>query len=48
MANLDLNYVGFVIVILFVVVWLVSFAVYKAARVEEKWTARLADAPAGD
>jgi high-affinity nickel-transport protein len=47
-ANLDLNFVGFVIVGLFVATWLVALGVYRAARVEEKWTARLAEAPGTD
>jgi high-affinity nickel-transport protein len=47
-ANLDLNYVGFVIVGLFVVTWLVALGIYRAAHVEEKWTARLADSPGTD
>jgi nickel/cobalt transporter (NiCoT) family protein len=47
-ANLDLNSVGFVIVGLFVVTWLVALCVYRAAHVEEKWTARLAEAPGTD
>ncbi len=45
-AGLDLNHVGFVIVGLFVVAWVVSLGVWKLGRVEEKWSARLADAPA--
>ncbi|MFG2881308.1 HoxN/HupN/NixA family nickel/cobalt transporter [Streptomyces sp. NPDC048297] len=45
-AGLDLNTVGFVIVGLFVATWLLALVVWKAARVEEKWTAGLAAASA--
>jgi high-affinity nickel-transport protein len=37
-ANLDLNYVGYAIVGLFVVTWVLALAVWKYARIEEKWT----------
>ncbi|MCD2197576.1 HoxN/HupN/NixA family nickel/cobalt transporter [Actinomycetospora endophytica] len=36
-AGLDLDNVGFVIVGLFVVAWLVALAVWKVGRVEERW-----------
>ena len=41
-GGLDLNYVGFLIVGLFVATWAVALAVWRYARIEEKWTARLA------
>jgi nickel/cobalt transporter (NiCoT) family protein len=41
-ASLDLNFVGFAIVGLFVLTWVVALAIWKLGRVEEKWTARLA------
>jgi high-affinity nickel-transport protein len=44
-GNLDLNYVGFVIVGLFVATWIVALLVWRYARIEEKWTARLAASP---
>ena len=44
-AGLDLNYVGYVIVGLFVATWLMALLVWRYGRIEEKWTARLA-APA--
>ncbi len=40
-AGLDLNYVGYAIVGMFVVVWAVAVSVWKLGRVEEKWTAHL-------
>ncbi|HEX3790754.1 MAG TPA: HoxN/HupN/NixA family nickel/cobalt transporter, partial [Pseudonocardiaceae bacterium] len=39
-AGLDLNYVGYVIVGLFVVVWLIALAVWRFGRIEERWTPR--------
>ena len=43
-ADLDLNLVGYAIVVLFVLTWVVALAVWKYARIEEKWTAGLATA----
>ncbi|WP_203589811.1 HoxN/HupN/NixA family nickel/cobalt transporter [Streptomyces sp. SID13031] len=40
-AGVDLNYVGYAIVALFVLTWLTAFAIWKYGRIEEKWTARL-------
>jgi high-affinity nickel-transport protein len=40
-ANLDLNNVGFFIVGLFIVTWLVALAVWRFARIEDRWTALL-------
>ncbi|PYC76265.1 HoxN/HupN/NixA family nickel/cobalt transporter [Streptomyces tateyamensis] len=40
-AALDLNIVGFVIVGLFFATWLIALAVWKFARIEEKWTTSL-------
>ena len=44
LGGLDLNYVGYAIVALFVLTWLAALAVWRLGRIEEKWTARLADA----
>jgi high-affinity nickel-transport protein len=38
-GGIDLNYAGYGIVTLFVLSWLVAYAVWKVGRVEEKWTA---------
>jgi high-affinity nickel-transport protein len=38
-AGLNLNNVGYGIVGLFVVTWLISLAVYRIARVEQRWSA---------
>ena len=40
-AGIDLNTVGYFIVGLFAVTWLVALAVWRYGRIEEKWTASL-------
>ena len=40
-GGLDLNYVGFVIVGLFVVTWVVALAVWRYGRIEERWSRHL-------
>jgi nickel/cobalt transporter (NiCoT) family protein len=40
-AHLDLNNVGLFIVGLFVVTWLLALAIWRLARIEDRWTARL-------
>ena len=47
-AGLDLNQVGYAIVALFVLTWVVALLVWRFARIEEKWTARLATSPLPD
>ena len=42
-SGLDLNTVGFVIVGLFFVTWALALLVWKAGRIEEKWSAGLAE-----
>ena len=41
-GGLDLNSVGFVIVGLFVVTWVVALAVWRYGRIEERWSRHLA------
>jgi high-affinity nickel-transport protein len=51
LGSLDLNYVGYAIVALFVLTWLVALAVWRFGRIEEKWSAGLrpdAASAAGD
>ncbi len=43
-AALDLNYVGFGIVALFVAAWATALGVWRFGRVEERWTTALASA----
>ncbi len=40
-GSLDLNSVGFVIVGIFVVTWIIALVVWRVGRVEEKWSATL-------
>ena len=39
--QVDMNAIGFAIVGLFVVTWAVALAVWRFARIEEKWAARV-------
>ena len=41
-AGIPLDYVGYGIVLLFVVTWIVAIAVWKGLRIEERWSADLA------
>lgn len=43
-AGLDLNLVGYAIVALLVLTWVVALAVWRFAGIEEKWAAGLAGA----
>ncbi len=40
-SNLDLNYVGYAIVAIFVLTWVVALAVWRLGNIEERWTAHL-------
>jgi high-affinity nickel-transport protein len=40
-SNLDLNLVGYAIVVLFVITWVVALSVWHFGHIEEKWTAGL-------
>jgi high-affinity nickel-transport protein len=44
-VDVNLNYVGYGIVGLFVATWTLSWAVWRFARIEERWTARLETVP---
>jgi high-affinity nickel-transport protein len=43
-SNLNLNLVGFVIVGLFVLTWAAAIAIWRLARIEERWTAPVGSA----
>jgi len=45
-AAIPLDYAGYGIVALFMLSWLTALAVWRFGRVEERWSARLRDAPA--
>jgi high-affinity nickel-transport protein len=40
-ADLDLEYVGYGIVVLFVVTWALSVTIWKVGRIDERWSANL-------
>jgi len=44
MFNFDINKAGFVIVGMFIVTWAAAILIWKYARIEERWTARLQSA----
>jgi nickel/cobalt transporter (NiCoT) family protein len=43
-ANLDLNLVGYAIVGLFVLTWIIALSVWRFGHIEEKWSAKLQQA----
>ncbi len=45
-SNLDLNIVGYAVVGLFVVTWVIALSVWRFGRIEEKWSAKLEREPA--
>jgi nickel/cobalt transporter (NiCoT) family protein len=40
-SGIDLNYVGYAIVALFVATWAIALAVWRVGRIEERWSAKL-------
>jgi high-affinity nickel-transport protein len=40
-ANINLDYVGYAIVLLFALTWLIAITIWKYGRIEEKWSADL-------
>jgi high-affinity nickel-transport protein len=40
-SGIDLNYVGYGIVGLFVLTWAIALAVWRFGRIEQRWTSRL-------
>ncbi len=43
-GSLDLNLVGYAIVVMFVLTWVVALAIWRFGHIEDKWTAGLAGA----
>jgi nickel/cobalt transporter (NiCoT) family protein len=43
-GNLDLNVVGYAIVAMFLLTWVVALAVWRFARIEEKWSMHMREA----
>ncbi len=48
MYNFNLNTAGFVIVGMFLLTWLAGLLIWRFGRIEERWTANLQPAPAGN
>ncbi len=48
MYNFNINTAGFIIVGMFIVTWAAAILVWRYAHIEERWTARLQSAAAGD
>jgi high-affinity nickel-transport protein len=42
-GRIDLNQVGYAIVGLFIVTWLIALAVWRYGNIERKWSAHLSD-----
>lgn len=40
-AAVDLNYVGYAIVVLFILTWLTAVSIWRVGRIEEKWASNL-------
>jgi high-affinity nickel-transport protein len=40
-AGVDLEYVGYGIVLLFVVTWVLAVTIWKVGRIDERWSAHL-------
>jgi high-affinity nickel-transport protein len=40
-TNVDLNLVGYAIVAMFVLTWVVALSIWRFGRIEERWTAKL-------
>ena len=45
-GSLDLNVVGYAIVGVFVLTWVVALAVWRYGRIEEKWSMHMREASA--
>ena len=48
LENININTLGFIIVAMFAATWLVALAVWRFARIEERWNAHLAPATTTD
>jgi high-affinity nickel-transport protein len=45
-TSVDIGTIGFIIVAMFVLTWAIALAVWHFGRIEERWSAHLAKAPA--
>jgi nickel/cobalt transporter (NiCoT) family protein len=46
LENIDINFLGFVIVGMFLVTWVIALSVWRYARIEEKWGVPVTGSPA--
>jgi high-affinity nickel-transport protein len=42
--NVDLDFLGFVIVAMFIATWVIAFLVWRLGRIEERWSTHLGGA----
>ena len=43
--NVNINFLGFVIVAMFVATWVIALTIWRFGRIEERWSAQLDEAP---
>jgi nickel/cobalt transporter (NiCoT) family protein len=48
LENVDINFLGFVIVAMFVATWVIALSIWRLGRIEERWSAHLEDSGAVD
>jgi high-affinity nickel-transport protein len=48
LENVDINFLGFLIVAMFVATWVIALLIWRFARIEERWSAHLEDAGSAD
>lgn len=48
LTGIDLNYLGYAVVVLFAVTWALALAVWRFGRIEQRWTDGMAAASRGD
>jgi high-affinity nickel-transport protein len=46
--NVDINFLGFLILAMFVATWVIALLIWRFARIEERWSAHLEDAGSAD
>ena len=45
--NVDLGFLGFVIIAMFIATWVIAFLVWRLGRIEERWSTHLQDSTSG-
>jgi nickel/cobalt transporter (NiCoT) family protein len=46
--NVDINFLGYVIVAMFVATWAIALLIWRLGRIEERWSAHLEDSRPAD